>query len=173
VKNNILATAFAALTFTGIMNTASAANSVTFTGTVLPTLCSLNINGLGLTADVVFPDILLKDVSVGPIGTPVQLNVIVSNCPEAALATTTLTFSGTKSASADAFVVDTTDVTSGVVIELKDNEGNQIVPNTPKHITIVANDQNVLAYTASMRALNDNVKTGHFDTIATLDVAYD
>jgi type 1 fimbria pilin len=173
MKKKLLIVSLATVMNFGVLNTSSAANSVTFTGTIQPTLCVLSINGRGLESDVVFEDIMKKDLAVGTVASPVNVGITISNCPAAAIDSTKITFSGAKSSTTDSFVVNTEDLDSGLVVELKDAEGTLVVPNTANSVVIEANKNNQFAYTANLRVLNDNIPLGHFDTTTTVSVAYE
>lgn len=173
MKKIILASTLATSLLAGMVHTASASNTITFTGKVRPTLCTLSINSRGLEADVIFEDVQKKDVVAGTLASPVPVNITVGNCPAAAVGSTRITFSGAKSSTTDAFAVDPDDLDTALVIEMKDSDGNPIVPNEPNDLTIIANTANQFVYTASMRALNENVPVGHFDAITTVAVDYD
>jgi len=165
--NKILLSAIAIFGMTSVAYADQGHGSVTFSGSVIESPCSIN------------PDSVYQDVPLGQISTvtlkdggtsdPRPFQIKLENCTVATAAAVTATFSGPESATG---LLGMTGTVKGASIAITDGTGAVLKLGSPSAKQVLQTGYNTLSFSAYVQGDGKDVTPGEFQSIADFTLAY-
>lgn len=171
---------FCALTLCSIFGAqAAGTNTITFTGKVIDTACTISVNDGNASLDL--GSTLASDIATaGQTGAPKEFNVSLTSCPKAAEGVPTkafIKFSGTTDGDVTYFKNDSASATpaSNTGVMVKDNNGTAIANNdgnTQINLPVDGGDIKMV-YNAMLVATANTPTQGDVSSTLTYTVSYE
>ncbi|EXU77356.1 ferrous iron transporter B [Erwinia mallotivora] len=165
---------------TAISSACAADGTINFTGNIIDSACTVDLDGAGATTmDVAMGNVSKSSFTgvgstAGGNSSATKFNILLKNCPET-VSTATVKFDGTAYSGDNSVLAltDETGVATGVGIQLSDNSGVlSLFTESAAYTLTSGSNTNTLDFTARYIQKAATVTAGKANSVATFTVNY-